>query len=99
LPRELTLAWQLEHTPKLRELDEVAKRRPLPPGCRSTKEILETLADLLAKARANPAAALQTGLTNDDTRELMLTRSIDTAVHLVYSGFVKHNNLPPDIAV
>lgn len=98
LPRELTLSWQLEHTPSLTELNASAEQLGLPHKCRPTKDILEELSGWIEKARAKPEVTLNTELSKDQTRELLKTRSIDSAVYLVFSGFVKHNKLP-DIAV
>jgi hypothetical protein len=98
LPPELTLRWQLEHTPKLKDLNDSAKKFALPAGCRPTKAILDDLARWIRKARKDPAAVLNTGLDKDRTRELLKTRSIDSAVYLVLAGFVRHNKLP-NIAV
>ena len=98
MPPEMALGWHLRHTPKLKSLDESAKKFGMPKNCRSTEEIFDALAKQIREARADPAGVLNTGLDDAQTRELLQTRSIDSAVYLVFSGFVQHNKLP-DIAV
>ncbi|MGD9880206.1 MAG: hypothetical protein AB7U95_08715 [Reyranella sp.] len=94
IPVELTLKWHLEHTPALRELGDSARRFGLPKGCRSSKALFDALAVQIRRARRDPAKVLNTGLNKAMTRELLLTRNVDTAVGLVLAGFVRHSKLP-----
>ncbi|MCB1905866.1 MAG: hypothetical protein KDH15_00725 [Rhodocyclaceae bacterium] len=85
-PPELTEAWQHEHTPALATLADAAKAIGLPPGVRDTKAALKDLAKGLAGARRQPAKALRTGLSDDETRELMRTTDMRRATQLVLTG-------------
>lgn len=94
IPAELTLKWHIEHTPTLKGLSDSAREFGLPKDCRSSKALFDALARQVRRARANPAKVLNTGLGDAMTRELLLTRNVDTAVRLVLAGFVKHSKLP-----
>lgn len=86
-PEQLTVDWLKQHNPDLATLlGTIAGGLAMPAGARSTDALLDSLFDFIKKARANPAAVLRTGLNDDDTRELLKTRNIATAVSLVRKG-------------
>ena len=87
-PKELTMAWLAEHNPELAKLLDIAGGFQMPPEARFTDILLTALFGFITKARANPAAVLKTGLSDDETRELLKTRTIATAVNLVRKGLV-----------
>jgi len=87
-PKELTAAWHIERNQALVRLLESADRFGLPTDCRSTEATLDELFPLLEEARKSPSAVLGTGLTDDETRELLETRSVANAVHLVHRGLL-----------
>lgn len=96
-PKELTMAWLTEHNPELAKLLDIASGFQMPQEARSTDALLTALFGFITKARANPAAVLKTGLSDDETRELLKTRTIATAVNLVRKGLVameKFERLP-----
>jgi SLOG cluster2 len=96
-PQELTLKWLTDRNSKLAALLEIAKGFAMPAGARSTEALLDTLFAFLENARTNPSAVLHTGLSDEDTRELMKTRNVATAVNLVRQGLVateKFQQLP-----
>jgi SLOG cluster2 len=95
-PGEFTSPWLVERNEKLARLHRAAAAFTMPPGLPTTDAALESLFDLLSSARAAPAKVLATGLEDDETRELMQTRNIATAVRLVRKGLIKTGNLPPD---
>jgi hypothetical protein len=55
---------------------------------------LDALFAFVQKARSDPSRTLNTGLSDDDTRELLMTRNIATAVRLVCAGLAKKKGLP-----
>jgi len=94
LPDELTVAWSLKHNPQLNELLQLSKAFVLPPPAQSTEALLQALSDRIKIIRGNLSATLSTGLSEDETRELMTTGDVATAVHLVRKGLIKQNKLP-----
>lgn len=96
-PEELTLEWLKERNPNLSKLLEIAEGFPLPQGARTTADFLDALFAFVKKARTSPSRVLGTGLSDEDTRKLMTTRDISTAVSLVRQGLVareKFQQLP-----
>ncbi len=88
---ELELEWHEEHTPQVKQLEALARQRPLPAGVRSSKEALDALqARIDAARRPSLASALKTGLSEEDTIELMTTIDIRRAVSLCVKAL-----LPP----
>jgi hypothetical protein len=86
-PKELELAWQREHTPTLAQLDSLASGRAFPAGVRNTEKALQDLCARIDAARAGSlASALKTGLSEDDTRELMTTVEIRRALQLAIAA-------------
>ncbi|WP_158219814.1 hypothetical protein [Ideonella sp. A 288] len=82
----LTVAWQEAGTPELATLRTAASATDLPVGVMSTKACLDALHRRIKAARPKLASNLHTGLSNDETRELLATRDIRRAVELVLRG-------------
>jgi hypothetical protein len=95
-PSELTSAWLVEKNERLARLHQAAGACTMPQGIPTTEAALDRLFDFLSRAHHEPAKVLGTGLSDDETRELMQTRHIGTAVRLVRQGLVKTGNLPAD---
>lgn len=93
-PRELTLAWHKKQNPALAHLLASSKQFSLPPGCSSTKQLFDALFAVVLQARTNPSNILHTGLSDAETRELLMTRNIAQAVNLVRKGLISQNKLP-----
>jgi len=95
-PSEFTSAWLVDKNEKLARLHRAAGACIMPPGLPTTDAALDSLFDFLGRAHQAPAQVLATGLNDDETRELMQTRNIATAVRLVRRGLVNTGNLPAD---
>ncbi|MGN7752959.1 hypothetical protein [Sinorhizobium sp. 22678] len=96
-PKELTLEWLKERNSELAALLKIANGFPIPAGTRTTGALLDSLFTFVKKARTKPSAVLRTGLSDEETRSLMKTRDIKTAVTLVRKGLVateKFQQLP-----
>ena len=93
-PPELTLAWHKERNAALAKLLESAQQFTLPPGYSSTEGLLDALFALMLQARSNLSGTLNTGLSDQETRELLTTRNVADAVHLVRTGLINQNKLP-----
>lgn len=93
--QKLDFNWQVKQTPALADLLEHARKnkRSLPAGIPSPRAALSKLKQLLIKAHASPAKVLNTGLDDDDTRTLMRTADVHTAVRLVKKGLLNLNIL------
>jgi hypothetical protein len=85
-PREFDLDWLIAGNPALKRLESLSGTLPLPPGARASARVLEDLFQFIEKARSNLAATLDTGLGDDETRELLETRDMNRAVQLVRKG-------------
>lgn len=85
-PNAFTIEWHTANNPKVAKLETLAKTLPRPAGVRTTKEALDALFALLADAKADLAAALNTGLSQEETLELLATRDMGRAVQLVQKG-------------
>jgi hypothetical protein len=94
-PEEFTAAWLSAHNKALEKLLEISKSFVMPPGVSPTQKSLDVLFDFLVRARAKPSAVLNTGLSDEETRELLKTQDVSTAVSLVRKGLVKLGKLPP----
>jgi hypothetical protein len=94
-PEEFTAAWLSAHNPSLEKLLEISKSFVMPPGVMPTHKSLDVLFEFLVRARAKPSAVLNTGLNDEETRELLKTRDVPAAVSLVRKGLVKLGKLPP----
>lgn len=78
--------WHAKRNPRLARLLALLPGRKLPQGVRSTQDALDALYTRLEAGRASPSAALNTGLNDDETRELLTTRDMRQAVRLVRKG-------------
>jgi hypothetical protein len=94
-PEELTLSWHKKHNPSLRPLLNTLSKRGAPPQFVPPKDQHDSLFSWIQKARVKPAEVLKTGLSDDDTRTMISTRSVTTAVRLVRQGLESNNKLNP----
>jgi hypothetical protein len=92
-PKEFTADWLAEKNEKLARLHRVAGGFTMPPDILTTEVALDRLFYFLHRAHDAPAEVLCTGLSDDETRELLLTRSVATAAHLVRLGLTKMDKL------
>jgi len=81
-----TVAWQEARTPELANLRSAAPVAERPAGVLSTKAGLDALQRRIKLARPKLAAQMRTGLSADETRELLTTRDMRRAVELVLRG-------------
>lgn len=93
-PKELTLDWHRERNPALVTLLLSAGQFATPPHLGILENSLDDLFTFVLKARANLAGTLNTGLSDQETRELLQTSNIANAVHLVRLGLMNKNKLP-----
>jgi SLOG cluster2 len=93
-PQELTTNWLAGRNPALAKLIAISAGFRVPGGVLTTDESLDRLVDFLSRARSNPADVLCTGLSYEETRELLATRNVATAVSLVRKGLIQMGNLP-----
>jgi hypothetical protein len=92
-PNELTLDWHKARNPALVGLLSGEFNPPALLG--DIGSSLDTLFALVQQARTDLPGTLNTGLSDQDTRELLSTRSTTIAVHLVRAGLVSTKKLPP----
>jgi hypothetical protein len=85
-PRELDFAWLQAENPKVKQLADLANAAPLPSNIMATAPSLDALYEKVEVARQGLAVGLNTGLSDDETRELLTTRDMRRAVHLVITG-------------
>lgn len=90
----LTLEWQKDQNPRLQALLENAKQFTFPPGIRSPERLYGGLSQFILQAQVNPAVALNTGLSELETRELLKTRDVGNVVRLVHAGLTRQKLLP-----
>jgi hypothetical protein len=93
-PQEFTTAWHEEKTPGYRELLQSATTFALPPLVPLATVAFDLLWDKIEQARTRPSDILQTGLTDDQTRELLVTRDTNAAVRRVREGLTNQQKLP-----
>ncbi len=91
-PQEFDAAWLSAHN---KSLEKLLESFVMPQGVSPTQKALDVLFDFLVRARAKPSAVLNTGLSDDETRELLKTQDGSTAVGLVRKGLAKLGKLPP----
>jgi hypothetical protein len=74
----------------VKQLEALASQNPqaFPPGIRTTQAALDALYDRIDAARDSLASQLRTGLSEDETRELMTTIDIRRAVYLSLKGIM-----------
>jgi hypothetical protein len=85
-PKEFTVEWQKAQTPALQRLEQAAATHALPSAIRTTAQGLDQLFEFVEKARLGLSNTLHTGLSDGETRELLETRDMNRAVHLVLKG-------------
>jgi hypothetical protein len=85
-PKELTVDWHRDHTPSIARLERLCDKFRVPEGARTTAEALEGTYGWIEKARAGLATALNTGLSEEETKELLTTRDMVRVVQLVRQG-------------
>jgi hypothetical protein len=87
------LTWHREHNERVSDLLESSGQFTPPEKFRSTQTLLDDLFAFVLKARNDLPNTLHTGLDGPDTRELMTTRDIATAVRLVRKGLANSLDL------
>lgn len=92
-PKELTLDWQKACNPALMKLLE-SPPFAVPADLGDLEKSIDALFDFVLKARADLSGTLNTGLSDQETRELLKTSNIANAVHLVRSGLVNRKKPP-----
>ena len=85
-PNEFTLQGQLASNPKLAPLLDLAAKLPMPANVRITGTLLAELFSFIVRARQELSAVLNTGLTEAESRELLVTRDMGRAIQLVQKG-------------
>lgn len=85
-PAELSLQWQQAHTPLVSELTTLIANRTSIAGVRTPQQFLDDLYAKIEAARGSLSASLNTGLTDDETRELMTTLELRRALQLTLKG-------------
>jgi acyl-CoA synthetase (AMP-forming)/AMP-acid ligase II len=92
-PPELTTAWHEKAATAYAALLESLKEFRLPEKARDPRIAFDQLWQKLLAARSAPATTLNTGLNDDETRELMATLDPQNAVRLVLQGFTQKRGL------
>ncbi|MCZ7637493.1 MAG: hypothetical protein M5U12_16540 [Verrucomicrobia bacterium] len=87
------MAWHEKHSAGFSALLKSFDQFRLPPPLPSIPVAFEALWQFIGAARAHPAATLHTSLTDDETRELLTTRDMNTAVRLVRAGLANQHQL------
>jgi hypothetical protein len=93
-PAEFTVDQYEKKLPGYAELMAHMQNARLPKSARAPQTVLTDLWQRITAARATLSASLNTGLTDDETREHMTTRDMHAAIRLVKSGIAKPWNLP-----
>lgn len=91
-PEAFTVAWQTARTPNVERLQILDFQRPA--GIPTTADSLDALFQRIEAARPHLADALDTGLDEPETRELLTTRNLGRAVQLVLKGLKAKMLLP-----
>jgi hypothetical protein len=94
-PKELTLDWHKDRSPVLVALLESVHQFAAPANLGGLENSFDELFAFVLQARADLSGTLRTGLSDQETRELLKTSNIANAVHLVRSGLVTSKKLPP----
>jgi hypothetical protein len=94
-PKELTLDWHKDRNPDLVTLLDGASRLAAPANLGGMENSLDELFAFVLQARADLSGTLRTGLSDQETRDLLKTSNIANAVHLVRAGLVTSKKLPP----
>jgi len=94
VPPELGLAWHRDKSPGFARFLDDTKGFTIPPGLQSSEQAFHDLANRLLAAQSDPGGMLNTGLSPDETRQLLTTSDPHRAVKLVRLGLVKLGILP-----
>jgi hypothetical protein len=94
-PSELTVEWHEKLQPTFAELLKSLNDFRLPPLVREPAKVFDQLWQRLVAARGSIATALNTGLSDEETRELMTTNDMQAAIRLVRNGLSQKCNLTP----
>lgn len=94
-PPELTVAWHEQATKGYADLLRSLQQFRCPTLVRKPDEVFGLLWQRLLVARSQLAAQLNTGLSDEETRQLLTTRDIKTAIRLVRAGIAQKCNLSP----
>jgi hypothetical protein len=92
-PAVLTPEWHKERNADLVKLLDSVRSFTPPANFSSTETLLAALFDLVKAARADLPGTLNTGLSDQDTRELLKTQDVANAVRLVRTGLVNRGIL------
>lgn len=92
-PPELIVAWHEKHSAGFSALLKSFDQFRLPPPLPAIPVAFEALWQFIEAARAQPGATLRTSLTDEETRELLTTRDMNTAVRLVRAGLANQHQL------
>jgi hypothetical protein len=76
------------------KLIDSARQFTAPANLGGLENSLDALFAFVLRARADLSGTLRTGLSDQETRELLTTSNISNAVHLVRTGLVTTKNLP-----
>jgi hypothetical protein len=93
-PEELTAEWHFGRTPGVARLRELTASFRVPDGARKTDQLLDAVYARAESARGAIGSALNTGLSEDDTRELLSTRDVGRVVQLVRRGLMQRGLKP-----
>ena len=85
-PQEFDPRWQCAQNPKVHRLASLLEAKSLVGNVRDTERALGALRASIEVARGSLTTHLNTGLTEDETRELMTTIEMRRAVQLTLTG-------------
>jgi hypothetical protein len=94
-PPELTPDWHRKRNKHLDELLSGSASFRMPDGALGTDRSFDELFAFIQSARTDLSGTLYTGLPEAETRELLETRNVATAVRLVRQGLTATNKLMP----
>jgi hypothetical protein len=94
-PKELSCDWYQQESAEFRDLVQLFEKFAVPPPLPKICDGFDRLWSFIATAAANPAGVLNTGLSDADTRDLLATRDLNTALRLVRRGLTNQQKLPP----
>lgn len=93
-PPELTVAWHEQNNAEFKQLLALSAQFRLPPPVPAIPAAFDQLWHFVEAARGAPAATLNTGLSDGETRELLTTRDMGAVVRLVRAGLTNQSKLP-----
>lgn len=85
-PDAFSFEWHRANSSNFEQLVNFSQTCDLPSGVRTSAQALDALYQLIGSATSNLVAALNTGLNEAQTKELLTTRDMGRAVKLVLSG-------------